>query len=144
MAIKVSKKTWGRLRERLPKTPDNINSWKKPAKKRKPPAAKEGNELFLRLCSAHALPIPVAEYAFAKDIGRKWRFDWLFEGEVALEIEGGVWNNGAHVRGKHFLSDMEKYNEAAIMGYLVLRCTWDQVKSGSAFALVKRALRGEE
>ena len=58
---------------------------------------------------------------------RKWRFDWvLFDYKIAIEIEGGIWNNGAHVRGKHYLSDMEKYNQAQILGWKVLRYTPEQ------------------
>ncbi len=90
----------------------------------------------LAACKAHALPTPQPEVLFAPP--RKWRFDWLFDGWLALEIEGGVWTQGRHTRGKGFLRDMEKYNEAAIMGYTVLRCTWDDVESGYAFELVKR------
>ena len=41
---------------------------------------------------------------------------------IAVEIEGGVWIGGRHTRGKGFLRDIEKYNEAAAMGWRVFRC----------------------
>ena len=71
----------------------------------------------------------VKEYRFCPS--RKWRFDFAFPTEkVAVEIEGGVWVNGAHNRGAHFLSDMEKYNWATINGWKVLRYTNSNLKQG--------------
>ena len=97
---------------------------------------------FVQLCLAHGLPAPVKEFRFHPT--RKWRFDYAWEGcweyFIAMEVEGGVWTGGRHTRGKGFLGDMEKYNEAAIMGWCVLRCTPKDIKSGKAVELVKRAM----
>jgi hypothetical protein len=93
-------------------------------------------------CKAHGILSPVAEYEFHPT--RKWRFDYLFEGWLALEVEGGVWTQGRHARGKGMLDDMDKYNEAAFLGYTVLRCTPQDLESGAAFALVKKHLEGSE
>lgn len=77
--------------------------------------------LFNRISSI-GIKDPVLEYKFHPS--RKWRFDIAFPAEkIAVEAEGGVWTNGAHVRGKHFNSDSEKYNQAAILGWIVLRYT---------------------
>lgn len=71
---------------------------------------------------------------------RKWRFDWAWPDRfVAMEIEGGHWKNGRHTRGKGFENDMEKYNEAAIAGWTVIRVTHDMLRNGEAFKLVERA-----
>lgn len=87
---------------------------------------------------AHKLS-PEREFRFHPT--RKWRFDFAFVDEkVALELEGGTWVAGAHTRGKHFAGDCEKYAEAALLGWLVLRATTDQVQSGQAIAWVERAL----
>lgn len=87
------------------------------------------------------LPSPTTEYAFAKSIGRRWRFDFAWPAlMVACEVEGGTWSNGAHVRGRHFESDCEKGNEAACMGWLVLRVTGDMVEDGRAANFLKRLL----
>ena len=81
-------------------------------------------------CAWAGLPVPVAEHRFCE---RRWRFDFAFIGEkVAVEIEGGVWTGGRHVRGKGYTNDMEKLNRAAAMGWTVLRFTPDQVRSGVA------------
>lgn len=70
--------------------------------------------------------MPEAEYRF--DPSRKWRFDWAFVADkIALEVEGGVWTRGRHLRGKGYLGDLEKYNAAAIQGWCVLRVTPDQL-----------------
>jgi hypothetical protein len=83
----------------------------------------------------------VREYKFHPK--RKWRFDYLLDpdwdsfGDVAIEIEGGIWNNGAHVRGKHYQSDMEKYREAAAMTFKVYRFSVQEVLNGTAKKFIK-------
>lgn len=96
--------------------------------------------LFSEVCVAHHLPVPVPEYQFAPP--RKWRFDWLFEGWVALEIQGGNWVGGRHVSAAALRDEYEKVNEAQLRGFLVLFCTPADIDSGAAFALVRRALGG--
>lgn len=55
---------------------------------------------------------------------RKWRFDICWpEHKIVVEVEGGVYNNGAHNRTKGFLKDVQKYNEAVMFGWKLLRCT---------------------
>jgi hypothetical protein len=77
---------------------------------------------FKALNINHAMPEPKPEFRF--DPIRKWRFDWAWpEFLVAVEVEGGTWNRGAHVRGGHYESDLEKYNAAASNRWLVLRYT---------------------
>ena len=71
---------------------------------------------------AVGLTLPAREYRFHPT--RKWRFDLAWPSRLlAVECEGGMWTKGAHTRGKHFESDCEKYNEAAILGWRVLRYT---------------------
>ena len=71
---------------------------------------------------ALGLPPPVAEYRFAPP--RRWRFDFAWpELLIAVEVEGGVWSRGRHVRGRGYLGDLEKYNAAVVMGWRVLRYT---------------------
>src|SRR5262245_11277103 len=96
--------------------------------------------LKLSLFEAHGLPVPEPEYVF--DLRRRWRFDfaWLPPIKLALEQEGGVWTRGRHTRGTGFLKDMEKYNEAVLAGWRVLRCTPKDFETGAVVQLVKRAL----
>ena len=60
---------------------------------------------------------------------RRWRFDFAHPlYKIAVEIEGGIWVGvgGRHNRASGFLKDMEKYNQAVICGWQLLRFTPDQ------------------
>lgn len=74
----------------------------------------EPEAIFLNRWRQLGGPEPLRQYVFHP--GRRWRFDFafLFPLRIAIEIEGGIFTNGAHVRGKHFLSDAEKYNTASL------------------------------
>jgi len=73
----------------------------------------------------------VREYRFHPE--RKWRFDFAFPAHrVAVEVEGGVWTRGRHTRGRGYIADIEKYNEAVILGWRVLRVTREHIESGQA------------
>jgi very-short-patch-repair endonuclease len=85
------------------------------------------------------LPRPEREYRFHPD--RRWRFDFCWPVKlVAVECEGGTWTKGRHTRPQGFAADCEKYNEAALMGWMVLRFTAEHIQSGEAVAAIERAL----
>lgn len=66
------------------------------------------------------------EYRFAPP--RRWRFDFaLPEKKIAIEINGGVWSNGRHVRGRGYLKDREKINTAQALGWRVFELGTGQV-----------------
>ena len=89
------------------------------------------------------LPAPVAEFPFAKGIGRKWRMDFCWvEQKVGLEVDGGIWHSGRHTRGAGWLKDSEKLNQAAVMGYRMLRCTPDQLTDPQLITTIREALNG--
>lgn len=86
------------------------------------------------------LPKPVRELRF-HDV-RMWRFDIAWpEAKFAVEVDGGTWNEGGHVRGKHYESDCVKGCEAALLGWRVMHVTTDMVKDGRAADYVERYLR---
>ena len=88
---------------------------------------------------AVGLPEPVREYQFAKSIGRRWRFDFSWpDRKLALEVEGGVWVQGRHSRGSGFIADCEKYAEAAILGWTVLRIAGPMINNGQAIDYLER------
>jgi very-short-patch-repair endonuclease len=73
---------------------------------------------------------------------RRWRFDFSIPRlKIAIEVEGATWARGRHTRGSGFEKDCEKYNEATIMGWRVLRFTTDMVISGEAIAVIERAIK---
>lgn len=68
---------------------------------------------------------------------RKWRIDIAASRQdgtrkLAIEIDGGVWVNGRHTRGSGVLKDNEKIAYLAMDGWLFLRVTPQQVKTGDA------------
>lgn len=72
---------------------------------------------------------------------RKWRFDFaIVKYKIAIEVEGGVWVRGRHTRPAGFINDVEKYNEAVILGWRVIRVTKEHIESGKAIDWVMRLL----
>lgn len=83
---------------------------------------------------------------------RRWRFDFVLGHQpaphgngktiesmkLAIEVEGGQFTGG-HKRGKAADSDTQKFNEATLRGWRVLRFTTSQVMSGEAWPVVHRA-----
>jgi very-short-patch-repair endonuclease len=89
-----------------------------------------GEEAFALHCRAEDLS-PVREYRFVP--ARMFRFDFAFVADkLAVEIEGGVWTGGRHLRGQGFESDCIKYNWATRLGWRVLRYSTAQVIQGDA------------
>lgn len=98
--------------------------------------------IFLALCDAHDLPRPEPEYQFARP--RLWRFDYAWPIRlISLEIQGGIWTGGRHVRGAALKDEHEKLNEAAIRSWRILYCMPAEVKDGSIFAVIRRAMAGD-
>ena len=58
---------------------------------------------------------------------------------ILVEVEGTVYLQGRHTRGAGYTADCEKYNEAQILGFMVLRFTPEQVRSGYALDTIERA-----
>lgn len=102
--------------------------------------------MFETLCLAHGLPLPEREFKFHQERGWKIDFSWQFYDatrgytRVALEVEGGAFKGHGHRSVGKFLRDVEKYNELALAGWTLLRCTTDDIKTGTVFALLKRVL----
>jgi very-short-patch-repair endonuclease len=79
------------------------------------------------------------EYQFHSD--RKWRFDFAeLDLRIAIEVEGGIYSGGRHVKGKGFQADMDKLNEATRLGWRVLRFSTEDVMSGKAKDMVRAVL----
>lgn len=99
--------------------------------------------------AAVGLPEPQEEYMFHST--RKWRFDLAWpEHRLAVEIEGGIWlqtsegRSKGHANPKRFLDDIEKYNEAALAGFRLIRVTPEMIESGQALAVIERAFHAQE
>jgi len=94
---------------------------------------------------------------------RRWRFDYvilykrgpvgniaknilggLYPYELAVEIEGGGWIGGRHMRGKGFEADLEKYATATAMGYTVFRFSPRMILTGQAKEFLAQWLKLKE
>jgi len=97
-------------------------------------------ESLLRLhITATKLPAPLTEYKFHPD--RDWRFDFCWPAyKLAVEVEGGTFTGGRHTRGTGFEGDCEKYNEAALLGFRVLRFTAAMIEDGRAIGMIQKAV----
>ena len=74
-------------------------------------------------------PDPATELLFHPK--RKWRFDYAWEEQkLALEVHGGIHSGGRHTRGRGFVEDRAKMNEATLLGWTVLEVTPEHNKSG--------------
>jgi len=109
----------------------------KVTKKREPPhvAAMMLKQWFV----TYGLPEPVTEHRFHPT--RKWRFDAAIpSAKVAIEVNGGIWTRGRHMRGSGYIGDRMKINAAQILGWIVLEFATDQIKSGEAALTIAEAL----
>jgi very-short-patch-repair endonuclease len=65
---------------------------------------------------------PVLEKEFRFHPTRRWRADFAhLESRTLIEIEGGIFIQGRHNRPAGFAADLEKYLEAGLAGWRVIR-----------------------
>ena len=90
-------------------------------------------------------PDLVKEYRFHQ--ARKWRADFAhLPSRTLIEIEGGIWVNGRHNRAAGFAADLEKYLEAALAGWRVVRLGPKELTAdhtGRLIALLREASADE-
>ena len=110
-----------------------------PVSPKLPKARSVGEQALEYALKGAKAPAWVAAFQFCP--GRRWRADFAFlEPRLLVEIEGGSFSQGRHVRGAGFEADCEKYAEAVIQGWRVLRVTTGMVKDGRALDMIMRAL----
>lgn len=99
--------------------------------------------MFAQQFAALRLAAPLPQFKFAKALGREWTADFAWPDlKLLLEVDGGVWRRGggAHSHPSNILRDMEKQNDATLLGWRVLRFSTDEVKSGHAVRFVERVM----
>ena len=106
--------------------------------KRERDAEKTANAIA-EYCAKHGFPAPVREHVFCAHRG--WAFDYAWPTlMIALELEGGTFMQGRHSTGAGMRADMDKYNEASIRGWCVLRCETQKARSAKLLGLLWRAM----
>ncbi|MFQ5593161.1 MAG: hypothetical protein ACE5HA_03330 [Anaerolineae bacterium] len=104
-------------------------------KPRRKPKSHLERELDFRV-KALGLEAPVHEHRFHPE--RRWRFDRAWpKVKIAIEVEGGIWSGGRHVRGAGFERDCEKGNAALLLGWQVYRITGNMLGDGRATQLLR-------
>lgn len=125
------------LTSRTKKTRSRAKSGK--ITKQKKPA--QTSDVFTRVCNTQLGVECIKEHRFYKP--RMWRFDYAIPAyKIALEVEGGVYTRGRHVRPLGFLGDIEKYNTATLLGWRVFRTTPNKLLTNSVLTLLKNAISG--
>lgn len=79
-----------------------------------------------------ALGGPELEREFRFHPVRKWRADFAhLPSKTLIEIEGGIYVNGRHNRAAGFAADLEKYLEASLGGWRVIRLGLNELNAES-------------
>lgn len=125
----------GRLLGNNPKAKAVVNKVKK---------AQQVDELHGKvLAQLVGFPDPATELVFHPK--RKWRLDYAWPTRmIAVEIHGGIHSGGRHTRGKGFVEDRAKMNEAALLGWTVIEATPEHVKSGQLRAWLLTAFNQDQ
>jgi len=91
---------------------------------------------------AAGLPDFETEYLFAREaIGRDWRWDIAYVAQkLAIEVDGGIWVQGAHAHPTTIVRNMEKRNWGARLGWRLLTFSTDEAKDGRALAFIEGVL----
>lgn len=101
--------------------------------------ARPEDDFFMSNCDSRFGIVTLREFKFHHK--RRWRFDFAIpELKIAIEKEGGLWVGGRHNRAAGFIADMEKYNTAASMGWIVLRATPQNINSDDFMQIVDDAV----
>jgi hypothetical protein len=96
-------------------------------------------EIVKAFFASYQIPEPCFEFYFCES--RLFRFDlaWL-DSRVAMEVQGGIWNRGGHVRGVLLKREWEKLNLAAGLGWRLLFCEPDDLLTAATARAVKTAI----
>ena len=90
---------------------------------------------FAFFCECLKAPKHEIEYRFCD---RRFRFDFAWpDKKIAVEIEGGIYSGGRHVRGKGFENDCEKHNLAQRLGWKVYRFTSSMITTIEVEKIIK-------
>lgn len=76
---------------------------------------------------------PALEREVKFHVSRRWRADFAhMPSRTLIEIEGGIFqrSGGRHNRGAGYAKDAEKYLEAVLAGWTVIRLTEKQLEIG--------------
>lgn len=109
------------------------------------PAPKKnvGEDTLLWQIKAYALPMCIPQFPFAKSLGRRFTADFGFPTQrVLVEVKGGIWRpgGGAHSHPVDLTRDIEREKYMALLRYVMLPVTPQEVINGKAIEWIQRVL----
>lgn len=117
-------------------------------KTRRPSKRNAGQEAFALQCRMHRLPAPEQQWRLLKSVQKPrgdgkaipnaWRFDFCWpQFKLIVEIDGGIWKpgGGAHSHPVDLKRNMEKRNDAALHGFVVLAFAPEQITAKTRLAI---------
>ena len=112
---------------------------RKTKKSRKTANKEQPRDIFTVICKTDLGVECIKEYRFHPE--RRWRFDFAIpKYKIAIEIDGGVWTYGRHNRAQGYIADMTKFNEAAALGWVVLKFTPQEQYKTATLKLIKKTI----
>lgn len=112
----------------------------------------KANMIFIALLKKESIILPQTEFRFHHK--RKWRFDYAWQShKIAVEVEGGVFGRGktcpvckqakrlGHSSVTGIKRDIEKYNNAMLLGWRVYRVLPEALCSMKTLAVLKQLLK---
>lgn len=93
---------------------------------------------------SQGLPEPEFEYAIIPERKYRWDIAWPKFYKIWIEVQGGVWNGGAHARGKGLCRDYEKHNLATLAGWRGLYVLPSEVCMLPTVELIKELMREQD
>ena len=85
---------------------------------------------------------PALEKEYQFHPPRRWRFDYCNrEKMIAIELHGGIWSEGRHVRGAGFMRDRDKMFQAQLDGWIVRELCTGQITAANLEPLIERMKR---
>ena len=97
------------------------------------------NEILKKFLFDHGISSPEFEHRFHKS--RRWRIDIAWPGKLlALEVQGGIFTQGRHVRGGALLKEWEKLNSLAEHGWRVIYCQPSDLMTQKTLDTIKACL----
>jgi len=104
----------------------------------------QSRRVFFEALYWRGLGGPELKRVFRSHVERQWRADFAHvESRTLIEIKGGLYveGGGRHNRSAGFIADAEKYLEAALDGWRVLRLTEFQITAPTVERIIRHVLQ---
>jgi len=113
---------------------------KKPSAKERPsPEAAMRTQLLGVSTAAHdgMASLPQLETQFRPLLSRRFRIDFAYPSiRLGIEVDGGIWNRGAHIRPAGRESDMLRDATLMLNGWTIMRFSSKHIYNGLALEII--------